>query len=91
MLRYATGDYAGKMLQIGLNIDGHSMKADPFAQADTDGRNFIFCQSAAGVQGLVGSCDPNADPAGANLTCDVELSQGLNDPIFQLLHKVSHI
>ena len=67
------------------------MKADPFAQADADGRNFIFCQSAAGMQGLVGSCDPHADPAGANFTCDVEFSQGLDDPIFQLLHEVSHI
>ena len=76
MLRDATGDNAGKMLQIGLNIDGNSMKADPFAQADADGRDFIFCQSAAGVQGLVGPCDPYADPAGANFTCDVELSQG---------------
>ena len=68
----ATWHNAAEMLKLRFDIDGNAVKADPAANAQTDGGNLIF----AGVA-FIRARHPYANTPGGDMRFDVKVIEGL--------------
>ena len=82
MLCDAAGHNPFVMAEVGVDIDGDAVKADPAAHTDADGGDLVLAEAAI---------DPDTDPAVAFLSLDLILGQNIDHPVFKVLHKCPDI
>src|SRR5690554_5684614 len=86
MLADAAGHDAGKVIEIGIDVQAYAMKRHPFADAHTDGGNLVF-----GGETFFRAPYPDAHAAFTQFAFHVELCQRGDQPGFEVLHEGAHI
>ena len=83
MQRYAAGDDAVEMAEVGIDVQADAMEAYPTPQLHADGGHLVFAPVALR--------HPDADAALAHLAGDAQPGQRANDPGLQRLHERPHV
>src|SRR5471030_1525969 len=82
MLAHAARHDAGKVSQVQTDVDAHAVKSHPAPHAHADGCYLVLPAVAH---------HPDADPAFAPLALDVELRQGADEPLLEVMDKGAHV
>lgn len=79
MVSNAARNDAREVLELRIDVDGDSVEGHPVPDSDSDGCNFIFPHSF--------SLDPYADAVSSALAADVEVFEGVDNPLFEVADK----
>ena len=72
-----------KMRKVRFDVDSDTVEANPFSDADAEGRDFVFFP--------VFPVYPDAYPIFPSLPFHVEPGEGTDDPFFELVHEFPYI
>src|SRR5262249_55208325 len=77
---------AGEMFELGFNVEGDAVEADPFSQPHADGGDLVFARPAR-----ASALHPNAHAPVADFALHVEARQCADEPAFEISDELCHV
>src|SRR5690606_23938504 len=84
VFRNSAGHDAGKMPEVGRDVERDPVIADPAPYPDADGGDLVL---AADTRRPGATVHPDADPAVTPLAPDAVMRKGCDQPCLEILHK----